>query len=287
MPPAPPPVAPQHLYADGPSGQVFQFALPLTGASPTAILSNPTTNAVSSVAVDSAGNLAIGDFAGNISVFKGPVTSSTSASATFKNGTATAVGQLVFNSAGDLFATTDSNKINVFTHPLTSASTPSQVITDVNLTGAVGIVLDSSNNLIVGNSPSLAGSTLLVFAPPYTGPAVAAAFVPAEPYRQMAISGTQLFVASSIPEMSFVDVYNLPITAGSAPAFSIKNGVFGGSVSASAIAFDSKGNLYVGISGNLGTTDSGGVRTYAPPFSAASNPSVTAGVSASTMAIGK
>jgi hypothetical protein len=239
------------------------------------------------VAVDPAGNLATGDFAGNITIFNGPITGSAPASATFKNGAATVVPQLVFNSAGDLFATTNSNKINVFTHPLTSASTPSQVITNVNLTSTFGVVLDSSNNLMVGNLPNAAGSNLLVLAPPYTGLPIATAVVPAASYRQMALSSTQLFVVSGIPQLSLVDVYNLPITAGSVPAFSIKSGIFGGSVSGSTVALDSSGNLYVGISGNLGTTDSGGIRIYTPPFSAASTPSVTTGVFAIGIAVGK
>src|ERR1700727_4063373 len=157
----------QHLYIDGTTGQALQFALPLTGSTPTATLSLPTASDVSAVAVDSAGNVAIGDSGGSISIFSGPIAVSASASATFKNGTSTVVDNLAFNSAGDLFATTNSNTINVFTHPLTAASTPSQVITSVNLTSCDGVVLDSANNLIVTNSPGPAGSNLLVYAPPY------------------------------------------------------------------------------------------------------------------------
>jgi hypothetical protein len=237
--------------------------------------------------VDSTGNLAVGAFGGSISIFKGPITGSGSASATFQNGTSTFVDNLAFNSAGDLFATTNSNTINVFTHPLTSASTPSQVITSVNLTTSVGVVLDSANNLIVSNSPSLAGSNLLVYAPPYTGLPIATAAVPASSYRQMAISGTQLFVVASQVSASRIDVYNLPITAASAPAFFIGTGLFGGSATANGVAVDSSGNLYAGLSGNLGTTDSGGIRIYVPPFSGASAPNVANGVFGVTLAIGK
>ena len=50
---------------------------------------------------------------------------------------------------------------------------------------------------------------------------------------------------------------------------------------------DSSGNLYAGLSGNLGTTDSGGIRIYVPPFSGASAPNVTTGVFGTTLAIGK
>jgi hypothetical protein len=275
------------LYTNGTTGHALQFALPLAGTTPTATLSLTTASDVSAVALDSAGNLAVGDVTGNISIFSGPITGSASPSATFKNGTATFVDQMVFNSVGDLFATSFTNQINVFTHPLTSASTPSQVITSANLTSAFGVALDSANNLIVSNSPTPAGSNLLVYAPPYTGLPIATAVVPAANYRQMAISGTQLFVVNSQVSTSKIDVYNLPITAAGAPAFLISNGLFGGSVSGSGVALDSSGNLYAGLGGNLGTTDSGGVRIYVPPFSGASAPNVANGVFAFTMAVGK
>ena len=275
------------MYIGDITGHVLQFPLPLTGSTSTATLSLPTAGGVSAVAVDSAGNVAAGAFGGSISIFNGPITGSASASATFKNGTSTLVESLAFNSAGDLFATTNSNSINVFTHPLTSASTPSQVITSVNLTSSVGVALDSANNLIVTNSPSPAGSNLLVYAPPYTGLPIATAVVPAASYREIAISGTQLFVVNSVVSLSKIDVYNLPITAASAPAFLISNGLFGGSVSASGVALDSSGNLYAGLGGNLGTTDTGGVRLYVPPFSGASAPNTITGVAGFTLAIGK
>jgi hypothetical protein len=283
-----PPPATQHLYTNGATGHAVQFALPLTSSTPTATLSLSTASDVTAVAVDSAGNVALGDTGGNISIFNTPITGSASASATFKNGTSTSVDNLAFNSAGDLFATTFSNSINVFTHPLTSASTPSQVITSLNLTSSVGIVLDSANNLIVSNSPSLAaGSNLLVYAPPYTGLPIATAVVPASSYRQMAISGTQLFVVASQVSQSRIDVYNLPITAASSFAFFIRNGIFGGSATGDGVAVDSSGNLYAGLSGNTGPPDMGAIRIYVPPFSGASAPNVITGVFGTSLAIGK
>ena len=251
-------------------------------------LSIPTASTVSAMAVDSAGNVAVGDFGGSISIFNAPVTGSASASATFKNGTSTFVENLAFNSAGDLFATTNSNSINVFTHPLTSASTPSQVITSVNLTSSVGIVFDSANNLIVSNLlPGPTASNLLVYAPPYTGLPIATATVPAATYRQMAISGTQLFVGNSQVSLSKIDVYNLPLTAGSDFAFFIRNGIFGGSATGDGVAVDSSGNLYAGLSGNTGPPDVGDIRIYVPPFSTASAPTVATGVFGTSLAIGK
>jgi hypothetical protein len=286
--PGPPPGT-QYLYANGTTGHALQFALPLTASTPTptATLSLPTASNVSALAVDSAGNVAAGTFGGNITIFNAPITGSASPSATFKNGTSTFVDNLAFNSAGDLFATTNSNSINVFTHPLTSASTPSQVITSVNLILSDGLAFDSANNLIVSNAPTPTSSNLLVYAPPYTGLPIATAAVPAASYRQMAISGTQLFVVNSQVSASKIDVYNLPITAASAPAFLISNGLFGSSVSGNGVAVDSSGNLYAGLSGNLGTTDTGGVRLYIPPFSGASAPNVTTGVFGFTLAVGK
>ena len=284
--PGPPPST-QHLYINGATGHALQFALPLTGTTPTATLSLPTASDVGAVAVDSAGNVAVGDVAGNITIFNAPITGSASAAATFKNGTATSVDQMVFNSAGDLFATSFTNQINVFTHPLTSASTPSQVITSANLTSGFGVALDSANNLIVSNSPNTAGSNLLVFAPPYTGLPIATAVIPAAHYRQLAISGTQLFVVNSLVSTSKIEVYSLPITAASTPAFLISTGLFGGSVSAGGVALDSSGNLYAGLGGNLGTTDSGGIRIYVPPFSAASSPSATTSAFGTSLAVGK
>ena len=285
-----PPPGTQHLYTNGALGHAVQFALPLTSATPTptATLSIPTASDVSALAVDSAGNVAVGASGGSISIFNAPISSSASPSVTFQNGTSTSVENLAFNSAGDLFATTFSNSINVFTHPLTSASTPSQVITSVNLNKSDGIVLDSANNLIVSNLlPGPTASNLLVYAPPYTGLPIATATVPAATYRQMAISGTQLFVVNSQVSLSKINVYNLPITAGSDFAFLISNNLTGGSATGDGVAMDSSGNLYAGLSGNTGPPDMGAIRIYVPPFSAASAPTVANGVFGTSLAIGK
>ena len=150
--PGPPPGT-QHLYTNGATGHARSVrATPLRARHRAATLSIPTASDVSALAVDSAGNVAVGASGGSISIFNAPISSSASPSVTFQNGTSTFVENLAFNSAGDLFATTNSNSINVFTHPLTSASTPSQVITSVNLTISDGLALDSANNLIVTNT---------------------------------------------------------------------------------------------------------------------------------------
>lgn len=281
----PPPPISQHLYVgdDQTPGKVAVFALPLTNSSTPDVVLSTAPILPSSLAVDANGNLATGDFSANLAVFNAPITGSTPAAAAFKNGTGPNVGEVVFNSAGDLFATTIGNSINLFTHPLTSTSTPSKVITDVSLTTVVGAVLDSNNNLIVGNQPNLGGSNLVVFAPPYTAAPIVTAEIFGTSYRHMAITSTQLFAMSSVVSMSRVDVYNLPITAASVPAFSITSGVVGGANSPQAVAVDSNGNLYVG------NISKGTILVYNPPFSAASSPSLTISASAAVqgIAIGK
>src|SRR5258708_16829275 len=78
--------------------------------------------------------------------------------------------------------------------------------------------------------------------------------------RKISISTTQLFAAEVSGSTGRVDVYTLPITAASAPAFSITNGTN----TPEAVALDALGNLYVG---NLGNST---VTVYSSPFSGAS-----------------
>jgi hypothetical protein len=269
---------PQHLYVgnDNAPGQILQYTLPITSTStPAVTLSNSNTTNVVSLAVDSSGNLASALLGGTVAIFNAPITSSSSASATFNNATAASTGQLVYNSAGDLFATTFSNKVNLFTHPLSSASTPSLGITDASMVSANGATLDPSGNLFVSNGIGATGSTIEVFVPPYTGAPTVTPIVASAVYRKVAITSTQLFVANVAGTTGRVDVFTLPITASSSPAFSLTNGMN----IPEAVAFDSSGNLYVGNLGNATVT------VYTPPFSAASSPSTTLTVSTGPFAI--
>jgi hypothetical protein len=276
------PATPQHLYVgnDNASASILQFTLPITNTSTPTVTVAPTngTSNVTALAVDTAGNLATGDFAGHLAIFNAPITSTSTAAATFANGTATNDGQLAFNNAGDLFASTVSTKVNLFTHPLSSSSTPSQAITDVSLTSAVGAALDGAGNLVVSNAGAL-GSALSVFAPPYTAAPLVTPATSGTAYRKVAISSSQVFVASVAPGTGRIDVYNVPLTVTSTPAFSMSN------VNVpEAVAFDSNGNLYVG---NLGDAT---IRVFTPPFSASSTPSVTLTVTGAAIfgiAIGK
>jgi hypothetical protein len=162
---------------------------------------------------------------------------------------------------------------------------PSQVITSVNLNRCIGVVLYFAKNLFVINFPSPLRSNLMVYAPPYTGLPIATAMVPAASYRQMAISGTQLFVVNSQVSLSRIFVYNLPITAASLRIFDQQQ--FLAAPQPVGVAVDSSGNLYAGLSGNTGPPDMGAIRIYVPPFSTASAPVVANGVFGTSLAIGK
>jgi hypothetical protein len=83
----------------------------------------------------------------------------------------------------------------------------------------------------------------------------------------MAINGSQLFVDSVSPGSGRVDVYTLPLTNASTPAFSITSGID----TPEAVAFDASGRLHIG---NLGSVN-GSVVVYTGPFSAASVPTTT------------
>jgi hypothetical protein len=262
--------APQHLYvgdnAASPTVVLDEFTLPLaTTSTPTASVPKTTgTVNVMSVAVDGSGNVVTGSSTGRLSVFSPPLTNSSASSIFFNNGASPVnTGQLAFGPGGKLFASDGSVNVNIFNPPLTGSTTASSSVTDASLTDTTGVAFDGAGNLYVANSGS-SGSTLSVFASLYTGAAtVVTPSVSTAAYRKIAIRGSQLFVGD-IGTPNEIDVYNLPLTSTSAPAFSIT------SVDRpEALSFDGGGNLYVG---NLGDTK---VRVFAPPFSALSVPSVT------------
>lgn len=260
---------PQHLYVgdNTPPTVLFdQFTLPLaTTSTPTASVdaSAGSLNAMS-LAVDGSGNVVTGSSTGRLSVFTPPFISSSTSSANFNNGASPVnTGQLAFGPGGKLFASDGSVNVNIFNPPLTGSSTASSSVTDASLTATTGVAFDGAGNLYVANSGS-SGSTLSVFTSPYTGAAtVVTPSVSGATYRKIAIRGTQLFVGD-IGTANQIDVYDLPLSSSSAPAFSIT------SVDRpEALSFDGGGNLYVG---NLGDTK---IRVFAPPFSVSSTPSVT------------
>lgn len=259
-------LAQQVLYAgnDNPSGGVQQYTLPISPSS-TPNFTFAASNTVS-VGVDGSGNVAIGDFTGNLKFFSAPISGASTPAASFVNGAGPNTGQIIFNPAGEMFASTFGTAVNRFTPPFTNATTPSQSITAVGLTAAAGIVFDSAQNLYVANSAG-PGSNLFVFAPPYTSASVITPSAAGTAYRKIAISGSQLFAASVAPGVGRVDVYTLPLTNASTPAFSITSGMD----TPEGLAFDASGRLHVG---NLGAAN-GSVVVYTGPFSAASVPTTT------------
>jgi len=256
---------------DNAAGQILQYTLPVT-ASSTANFGFASANNVS-IGVDASGNLIAGDNAGHLTYFAAPLSASSVPTATFTNGSAVNDGQIAVTTAGDIFVPTVGAATNGFTHPFSNASTPSSTITNAGITSAIGAAFDASANLYVSNAG--ATSNLFVFAPPYTGAPIATPGLATTSYRKIALSSTQLFATSVAGATGRVDVYALPLTAASAPAFAITTGLN----LPEALAFDAAGNLYVGNLGNATIT------VYAPPFSASSAPAVTLTVSTGAFAI--
>ncbi len=269
---APPPV--EHLYVgnDQPLGGISQYTLPLTATS-TINFTFSLANAVDAVFGHN-GNLLAADNAGHLFEFTMPLSATSAPAASFTNGTSNSNGQLVVTPAGNLIAATQTATLNVFAPPFSSSSTPTTAITSTTITTGIGAALDAAANLYVSNAVST-GSNLSVFPPPYASATVTTPAVPGTLYRKIAISSTQLFVTSVSSGAGRLDVYNLPLSAGSMPAFSITTGVN----APEAVALDAGGHLYVG---NAGDTT---VVRYSPPFTAASVPDVTVKVSTGTFAI--
>jgi hypothetical protein len=279
---------------DNTPGGVNQYTLPLT-ASSTANFTTASNNVVA-VGVDQNANVAVGDNAGNLKVFAPPLSGASVPYASFKNGVASNNGQLAFTNTSQLWAATVSNRVNAFTPPFTNATTPSAFVTDPGMVSDIGTAIDGAQNLYIsnagtGNAAACAGtsqpgggcgSNLYVYAPPYSGAPIITPNVINFPYvsastayRKIALSSTQLFAASVANAPGRVDVYNLPITAASTPAFALTTGVN----TPEGLAVDSAGNLYVG---NLSDAT---VSVFNPPITASSVPSLIFKVSTGAFAI--
>ncbi len=254
----------QHLYVGNNSspGGIRQYNLPLNGSS-TPNFTTPLDGVIS-LDVDASGNVVAGDLVGNVSFFPSPLSGGSTRSALFPNGGGLGVYQLACTTGGDLFVASTS-QVHRFTRPFSNFSAPVQTI-NIPGFGALGVAVDAAQNLYVTSASST--SSVLVYAPPYTGIPVSTPLVAAL-YRKLAVSASQLFVAVAGPGSGRVDVFNLPITNASTPAASIT----AGTNVPEAVVLDSIGNLYVG---NLtGAT----VTMYRPPFSSSSAPVVTLAVS--------
>jgi len=258
--------AQQVLYVgnDNTPGGIQQYTLPITGSSTPnfTFAANNTT----AVAVAPSGGVAIGDFSGNLQIFAAPLSSASTPYATFANGAGSNTGALLFNPQGDLFASTTGTTVNHFIGPFTNASVPTQIITTAGLTAATGLAMapNASQSLYVADSGA-AGGSIFYFPAPYTTSTVHTPAIAGTAYRKIAISGGQLFAASVTPGNGHIDVYDLPLTNASVPAFAITTGLN----TPEAVDFDAGGRLFVG---NLGGSN---VLVYSTTFSAGSAPGTT------------
>jgi hypothetical protein len=252
-------VAATHLYVtnlNSTTGVVQQYALPIS-ASSTPTLSIPVNNAIG-VSVDSSGNMVVVGNDGYLHYYKAPLTAASTPSAVFKNGALTDF-DAAFSRSGDFITTTQSTTVYRFAPPFSNSSVPAQSITN-SVTGGMGAAFDPAENLYISNFQG----NVLVFNP-YGGTPVVTPLAAGVNYRKLAVSATEVFVASISPGIGHIDVYTLPLTSASTPAFSITSGVN----IPESVAVDPAGNLYVA---NLGAST---VTVYAPPFSASSTPSAT------------
>jgi hypothetical protein len=161
----------RHLYVgnDTTTGGIARYTLPLTSTS--TIDFTIALPLDFDVAFDASGNLITDDSSGHLAIFTPPLTATSTSVAAFKNGTATAGGQVVITPAGTLIASAQTTALNVFTPPFSNASVPTSSITNAAIAIGLGVALDASANLYVSN-PASAGSTLLMFPPPYASATV-------------------------------------------------------------------------------------------------------------------
>jgi hypothetical protein len=260
-------------------GGIAQYSLPLSAASaPNFTIAASGANGLSDVCVDASGNLATlslplvpGGPASTINTYSAPLSAGSAVSASFSAPTTfSGTGQIAFAS-GALWAATGAGTAAAYAQPLSSSTLPATTVT-LPASAANGIALDSTGNLYVAVDLH-AGSEIDVYAPPYTGlPIVSPTFGTAEgsgEFRRLAVGGSQLFVGTSAD----VEVYSLPITAGSTPAFAIP--AAGGSA---GLALDANGNLYA--------AQAGAILVYAPPFSASSRPALSFSITGSSYVTG-
>lgn len=265
---------PQHLYVSGFNG-VAQFDLPLSDRStPNFMIGTPGF----SIAVDKDGNLAIvnGD---KMKFLRGPLSAT---SAPYAADVPSQGFDIAFSGSGELWSTGFSTSVVMYKPPFSGASSPSASIQDAAIVEPGGVVLDDAQNLYVANRDVTKlpwVGNVHVYAPPYTSAPIVTPYIAHADYAALAVSRTQLFVGLLRSASGAIDVYDLPITATSRPAFGMDGGY-----RAQSLAVDRPGNLYV-AEGRFGT-----VSVYAPPFSATSSPVVTLelgrGFGISTIAIG-
>lgn len=249
------PAGTQHLYvANGSGGNVLEYTSPFSSASAPSVKLNIGGN-VWGVASDSS-YVAVEDSTGFIYIFAQPLSSSASPVAQFQAGSQGA--QLLFDSAGNLYTGDERTEVLEYSPPFSSTSTPAKVINGT--TASFSLAMDYNNNLYAGD---LGMNQIEIFASPYTSSPTQVA----QPGTYgLASYATYLYGADASGKA--IDVYNLPMTSGSTPAFTIAN------TDPHALAADvSTGTLYVGD--QHGGTGSGSIDVYSQPLSGASTPAYT------------
>lgn len=254
------PAATQHLYvANGSGGNVLEYTSPFTSSSAATVNLKIGGN-VWGVASDS-NYVAIEDSTGFIYLFAQPLSASASPVAQFQASSQGA--QLLFDSSGNLYTGTESSGVLEYSPPFSNSSTPVKTI--FGDAASFSLAMDYNSNLYVGN---LGTNRIDIFASPYSGSPTT---VPQPGTYGLASYATYLYGADAPGKA--VDVYSLPMTASSTPAFTIAN------TDPHAVAADiSSGTLYVGD--QHGGSGSGSIDVYTQPLSSSSTAaySITSGV---------
>ena len=252
-----PPLGPFLYVANHGTNTVLKFTLPLTAGSSALTQTTVPGSGVNGVAVN-AQFIATLSTAGQAALFAQPLGSTSTPTVQFTvpqlTGALTA-----FDGSGDLWTATANDTFDEYKPPFSNGMSPA-LNTD-NISAGVGIVFDASANLYMTD-----GTSLDVFAPPYTGTPISIilpAPIGAGGVTAIgdAIIGSQIFIADSFHNT--ILVYNLPITLSSTPA--VKFAAAG----PQGLAGDSLGNLYVASSTSA-------IFVFAPPFTASSVPALTA-----------
>jgi sugar lactone lactonase YvrE len=256
-----------HLYilSNSTPGELRQYALPITETSAHTLAIRPIGSF--GLAVGPNGAVAVSD-PGRVLFYDAPL-SSGSVPAVSLSVTPNTANQLAFTSAGRLVVTDYGPSVRIYDPPFKASTAPSTTITAPGLTIAWSVALDAVQKLYVANSGQN-DQSIFVFDPPYTQATIVRRPIPAgTPAGQgLALSATQLFVlAASSQGRGRIDVYDLPITAASTPAFSMARVPF-----PNGIAVDSAGNLYVTDNTNAM------LHVFAPPFSAQSVPRISVAI---------
>jgi len=291
------------FVADGGNSRITAYAPPYSGAPVT--INNSITAPVS-IALNAAGQLLAAGYPNDFTVWSAPYTGAPAAfnsvSLTtglvldaagdafvanngantiteylppYTGGVATTISTdidtpegMAFDSAGNLFVANNGSScgingcqgdVAIYAPPYTG--TPTLVTSGIGHPGPIAI--DGSGNLFVGNQSN---STVTVFAPPYTGAAIATISTGVSDPSALLLDGLgNLFIAN------YVGGYVLEFT----PPYVALTAVIGnGTSSPTALAMDGAGNLFVA---NTSATNT--VTEYAPPYTGAPIVTITNSVS--------